>query len=408
MKMRFPNITEIRPYEICIYGIIIISLLGSYPYVFCQFLPLPPISIIIVASILLLFLVSIRFKSKLKPLPKIFNQIIIIQVLVWLIYCILHKDSTYITRITYAFSCYLSLMCLHNCQNGILNFFKNYNKWILTMALGGTVAFFLILAGILHPIFQFCNIDGRNAYFFGLTCTNFYFGNVIRYSGFFDEPGAMAFWGIWALVFNKLFYKNTKFELCLSFCLIFTLSLAYYIQFIIYIISFKVKSTKQILGIVLLFSSLVGIIFYSEDTDYDIYKYTLYRLEANSSGSINGDNRSDLMEISKKTFLQSPIIGVGAYNAIANMDYMGDNPYMNLAYDGILGTITLYLPLLSLWLFSNDNRDIRLSIIILFIGYLQRPISVFFITFFMLYAFFLLGLYDNMRRSDNKQRLQMN
>ena len=92
---------------------------------------------------------------------------------------------------------------------------KTYDVWLVVQAISGTIGILLVLGGLLQPIFKFVEMDMRPGYFFGLFTTNTYFGGLVRNAGFYDEPGALAFWGIYALIINKMFVKNTKIEILL-------------------------------------------------------------------------------------------------------------------------------------------------------------------------------------------------
>lgn len=69
---------------------------------------------------------------------------------------------------------------------------------------------FISTRWIIAAYFKFVEMDMRPGYFFGLFTTNTYFGGLVRNAGFYDEPGALAFWGIYALIINKMFVKTQK------------------------------------------------------------------------------------------------------------------------------------------------------------------------------------------------------
>ena len=374
---------------------LLLVLFSAYPYVFCQFLPFPHIKILSVLFLLIFSaILLIRRKIQLPISP--FSEIIFIQCLFWFFFCIYHRDSSYITRVFFLMIAYLSILCIHNTTTGVRNFLLLYNKIILAMAIGGTLCFLLVLCFSFTPIFNFENVDGRTAYCFGLTCTNTYIGNVIRYAGYFDEPGAMAYWGIFALLFNRLFFYNQKFERTLMFCLVFTFSIAYYIQIVFYILFFTIKQVKHFFMLLFCAAIIVGGIYLSKDTDFDIYRFTIYRFELDeSTGTIQGDSRSDLTEKAKKQFEKAPILGIGAQKFV-EIDYMADNPYEILAKDGIVGEIVTYLPLLVMvFVGLKRNKDFLYAAIILAMGYLQRPFHVDLIHPMMLYMMVLLTIMYN-------------
>lgn len=124
----------------------------------------------------------------------------------------------------------------------------------------------------------------------------------------------------------------------------------------------------------------------TKDTDIDIYKITIERFETDNSGKLNGDNRSNLAVKAKKYFKNSPIIGNGP-TYIQEIDYMGDNPYESLASDGIIGSLIMYLPLLIVCF--PFNKNVFGAIVVLSIGYLQRPFHCHLIHFMLMYTFVL-------------------
>lgn len=377
---------------------VLFLLISVIPYVFCRMLPFPPISLISIAFFSLFAFVCLlqrRFSSDVKEL----FAIVVSQCCVWILFALCHGDSSYITRILYLTTSLMAITCLCNEKFGLSLFLKLYNNFILLMAICGTMTFFLSLLGLVSPIFEYENLDGRTGYCFGLTCTNAVFGHIIRYSGFFDEPGAMAYWGVFALIFNRLFFKNLKYEVTLIVCLLFTLSMAYYIQLAFFMLFFYVDFTKikKILWLVLSMGVLVGGIYMTKDTELDLYRHTIGRFEIDpTTGKLSGDNRSDLMDLAKTEFVKSPWIGVGARSVEDRNLYIADNPYENLAYDGVIGTLTVYLPLLLIMLYGlKRDKNFFLGACILAMGYLQRPFQVNIIHPMMLYMLFVMVVNHN-------------
>lgn len=373
-------------------ALLLFSILFSfYPYVFSQFIPIPNIKILSALFLLLIILSFVLFRQKVQLFPSLFNSLFIIQIVSWIFFYCYHNDASYITRIVLISVVFLALLFAYNTNNGGLLFFlRLYNKLILLMAIGGTICFFFVLFFSFSPLFDFANIDGRTAYCFGFSCTNVYIGNIIRYSGYFDEPGAMAYWGIFALILNRLFIKDWKYEKWLIICLLFTLSVAYYIQLCFFLLFFHITKLRSGILLIAGLSIISGAIYLSKDTPYDVYQYTFLRFEINdNTGKIQGDSRSNLMEKAQKQFEKAPIMGIGAEN-MANMEYMADNPYETLAKDGIVGTFITYLPLLLIICLGFKSRVYLYSAIILSLGYLQRPFHVDFIHPLFLYLLTIL------------------
>lgn len=365
-------------------------LFSFYPYVFSQFLPIPKVKVLCVLFLLLIFLSFAIFKHKIRLFPLLFNGLFGMQVISWLFFYYYHNDASYITRIILVSVAFLALLFAYNTNNGLQFFLYLHNKFILFMAIGGTICFFLVLLFSFTPLFEFYNIDGRAAYCFGFSCTNVYIGNIIRYSGYFDEPGAMAYWGMFALILNRLFVKDWKYEKMLIVCLIFTLSVAYYIQLFFFLLFFHITNLRRTLSLFVGLIMISGAIYLSKDTDYDVYQYTFFRFEVNDkTGKIQGDSRSNLMEKAQKQFKKAPIMGIGAKN-IESIEYMADNPFETLAKDGIVGTCVTYLPLLVIICLGLKSRVYLFSVIILAIGYMQRPFHVDFIHPIILYMLTIL------------------
>lgn len=391
-----------------VFAIVLFSLFAVYPFVFSQFVPFLNIKLASAISILILIVLCVIVKQ-LKALPLVFNQIWIIQVALWLILFVVHSDSTYLTRIFFLVETYLIIICLNSVDRGCFKFIKIYDKIILAMCLFGAISFFLVLLFNINPISEYQNVDGRTGYFYGLTCTPAKFGYVIRYAGFFDEPGAIAFWGMYVLLINRLFIHNHSVEKWLSMALIFTFSIAFYIQYVFYYLLLKRKTQKQVVSVIILMTILVAATYYTKDTEYNlIYEFTFKRLEYDkSSGTISGDNRSDLASNAKKVFVESPIIGAGP-SIITKVSDMADNPYENLATDGILGTIIIYLPLIIVAAYSK-NKNIVFAIFILALGYLQRPFHSNLLHPFMMYLFSLISIdYISKRKQDDNKGVYYN
>lgn len=369
------------------YLFVFFILLSAYPFAFCQFIPLPAINILGFAFFLILAGL-LAWRRKLLNLPVAFNLIFFAQLFTWGFYAVYHSDSSYITRVVFLSVAYMSLLFIHNYSlKGILGFLNIYRWMILAFAIGGTITFFLALFDLLDPFFYYTNQDGRVAAFYGLTCTNAFYGTIIRYAGFFDEPGAMAYWGVFALIINRLFFHDAKYEKCLMICLAFTFSMAYYIQLCMFLLFVKNKF-KALLVFAAVVISFIFCIHLTKNTDYDISALTIGRFEMNSrTGDVAGDNRSELSKLAKEQFMKAPVFGIGAIrmNEIA---YMADNPYEILAKDGIVGEIVTYLPLLLIvcWGIKKRRMECLTSVLILFAGYQQRPFHVDLVHPMILYA----------------------
>lgn len=367
-------------------------LFSAYPYAFCQFLPIPNFQILYLVAILLL-LIYFVLKKDIAYFSREFWLVCFIQFYFWLFLCFYHHDTSYLTRIVFSI---LSIFILQfiSSQIDLVDFIKSNNKWMAIMALGGAITFFFVLFLGVTPIFTYLNQDGREAYCFGLTCTNVYWGNVIRYSGFFDEPGAIANWGIFALLYNKLFVNNRWVERTLLLCLPFTLSMAFFVQAVFYFLFFYGRNIKKTFFVIAILISIAGVALpLIENTNKELYNLTLARFEYDESGGLKGNSRADLTEKAKEQFLRKPLLGVGA-KKLESIDYMSDNPYEVLAKDGILGLIIMYLPVFIIAFYKRKDKKVLSALAILSMGYLQRPYHIDLLHPTMLYFFLIMTLRD--------------
>lgn len=379
---------------------VLLALLCSYPYVFSRFFPIPDLNIIIAIELLILAMVNFQIKDK-KPLPKTFKFVCAIQILFFVILGVYHLDVFYLMRFAlFVVIAYYSLSVINNSV-GIAQFTHINNLWITLQAIMGFVGFILIIIGVLHPILEYTSdtYSGLDL-FYGITTTNSIAGIIPRIAGFFDEPGAFAQWGIYSLVLNKLLKGSKKVELLLIVGLTVTFSLAYFLQLVLYFIAFYCSNIRKIItfGVSL---SIFGVIAYNNiPQDSDLYYLTLRRVETNN-GSLE-TNRDDLAEAAKKEFVKSPVMGCGYSNIInSSKGEVFDNPYETLATSGIIGTFALYLPLLVILIKYRKNGAWQ-AVLILTIGYLQRPFHVQYIHYLMMYMLFCLCYYVNKTENPNR------
>ena len=376
-------------------AIIFLCFFISYPFVIQQLIPCPPYTVVFIPLCLIFVFVLIGKKGI--KLEKSISLIFIGQGVFYLLSAIIHSDIYYFYRIFYLIFTW-AVLSLLNKKYSVDHFIKVWNYIVTTMVVCGVAAFFLALFDKSLIEIPFQNIDSRPATCFGLTCSNAIIGNMIRFAGYFDEPGAMAFWGVFSLIFNKLFIKNIKIELCLVIGLLFTFSMAYYIQLALYFMFFYRHKIKIITPVIIACICILVYINKSQNSNYELYRWTLERFERNSSGKIE-TNRDDMMVAAKRTFQSSPIMGRGENYVEHSGIYMSDNPYETLAKDGIIGYITVYFPLFYVMLKSKKRKELMYGALILFVGYQQRPFHTYWIHYMMLYSFLILSIKEfNNRR----------
>ncbi len=363
------NLYSYLNFRYCLY---FFTFIAGWPCVFFLMGWLPHYTI----NYMLLFVLAVFFvviKNEFK-LPSLIVSLLILQIAVWGIYSVIHGfDTSYFTRILLLSITYLFLEMQLSGER--LDFVKIYNLWLVFQVIAGSIGFILVLAGILQPFFEFRELDMRPGYFFGLFTTNTYFDGLVRNAGFYDEPGALAFWGMYALIINKLFVDNKRIEILLIFGLISTLSLAYFIQIAVYIFFFYREKHRRLLPYIAAFLFvLILISSFNERMDNAIWGRIKYDTE---TGTFAGDNRSKMAEECWDIFKTSPIVGQGARHLIEISQerrvFVGANANFTLACDGLVGQIIVWSPFFLLFRLRRYDKKYGWAFWILILGFLQRP-----------------------------------
>ena len=369
--------------------IVVLMQLCMYPYLFFYFFGGPSHTEVAVVFFVIILLFCIGKSNKRRRVHSAIASIMIIQSIVWLLYFVNYNDTSYLVRIFFISLTYLALLLMQK-DDSVVSFSRLYSYIIAIQGVLGVLAFILIFASIISPIATMSFNDYGDSYeFYGITFVKVHIGNFARINGFFDEPGAFAFWGMFALIFNKLFFDNRKLEIIIIISLLVTFSSAYFILLPIYFLWFYGNRIKSML---LLLIVLAPLLFFSAkflSSNEGFLKYTVERFQG---GEIES-TRFDQAEYTKKIFVKSPIFGIGAENLDGTFGTMSsDNPYEILAKDGIFGLIITYLPLFYIAIRFGRRKDILGPIIILSLNYMQRPFHINEMHYFMLYLFCFLVL----------------
>lgn len=367
-------------YALNIYVIfVVMMLLLVYPYIIPDILGLPEEMVMDVIFACLALVLLVTTKNRIF-FPNVVTFLIITASISWLLFALYHNDRTYITRLFFLFMTGVALLLLIRSKS-IYKFGYIYNGIICLQGVLGAIAFVLIFVGILEPIHIF-DVKDRLIYFYGITSSNTVIGNFVRIGGFFDEPGAFAAWGIFALVINKLIYDNRKIEVLLMISLLFTFSAAYFVLLPLYILFFFFKGSakKLVISLLVIIPIIIGGYYLVKDND----TFLLLTTERFQDGEIKS-KRNDYSENAERVFKQHIYMGAGGqYLEKTSVEQLNDNPYEILAKDGLVGYVVTYLPLLVLCFVFRRKKDILLGSLLLFICYQQRPFHINEIHFFMI------------------------
>lgn len=378
-----------------------------YPYMFVDWLlPFLKSNIFQYAGLFVVLVIANLFSSRSNKMPAVFWLLLFVICAGDMLSFVVNGSKFYYHRMLVAIDAFL-LISLVERNIGLISFFKVYNKWILLMAILGTIGFFIALIGV-PPVFEFESLnDGRtvSSWIITFSKANLLQTGIIRYSGFFDESGAMGFWTIFALALNRLTIKDLKLERMLMIFPLFTFSMGFIFQIIFFIAYFylvmsKTKS-KMIIGILMgLF--VVGV-YSTKNTEYsEIYDKTVGRFEAMAEGAnfMENTSRELVTDRAKELYNQNKVWGIG-WDISSDAEYIGDNIYDTLAHDGIVGTIYLHFPYLLFLFWGFKRRDYNLIGVVLFCALtaFHRPIQANILTYFVFFSLPLVYLYQNSKSS---------
>lgn len=271
-------------------------------------------------------------------------------------------------------------------------YIKAYLAILLITGIGGIVGFFIALSG--QEPFLEIQTPQRLLYSYYVTLTPVYmdFGSfkLIRFSGYFDEPGKFAYYHLFGLYYAFLNNYSKKFLFFFAAIGMFTTSLAYIVSllavFAIYLLQVYKVSLKKAFFIfmsLILFYSLFNInnIYKSEMTE-NISWFISNRLSLDKSGNsgntrlIAGDNRTANLIYSFEVFKENPIFGLDKFSSRYDSNKLVANAFAYFAQHGIVGVMALYFMLgyLIVYILSKNLRLAVYTILFLIlINFYQRP-----------------------------------
>jgi hypothetical protein len=372
------------PYE---FNSVYLFFLPSTAYVKC---------LLFIGPLFLAFILTYRSKGKIQSV----NILIFIQ---WFgLSLVSLKRGSFNAIVSQTILLFFLLLLLYFVRNtiGYTAFYKKYNRWIFLMALLGATAWFANTFFGFMPLYALPDVANpeRLIYNYGLTFAVDDESLYFRYAGFFDEPGAMGLWGLYALIMNRLFIKEKWMEIPLVLCLLLTFSAGFIIQLLIYIILFSTSKGNRSRGVIIVVFLVIAyfLISLTRDTNLGfVYEMTLGRFEAMqnaSDGSIFVDNRANSSEIALKEFLNNPILGTDRLDL-----ELGNNIFEPLALYGVVGSLFILFPFF--WLlfrsFKYKDYDTFKAGIVIISGFFHRPFHSDLLYYFILYGIIILFLERN-------------
>lgn len=399
--MSVKSIKAKKYWGIFIYALLVLFCFYPYEFYSVYFLFLPDKTFISTIFFLALTIYIISVSRHCKNVNRVLLSIVFIQFVGYLLSGIVHGNILGAIGNLVTMLLAVALIYLIGTTMGLEKFFRRYNRWILLMAVLGTLTFFLITFFGMQPFYfvqdRAGGSEGKMLFNYILTFTKSDESiiGLIRYSGFFDEPGAMGYWGMYALVINQLFIKDKRLEIILIISLIFTLSLGYYVQVVVYLLLYHVSSKNIGQGVLMFF--LIALVFFgiksTEGTENgELYERTFGRIESIQNETTYGtalavDDRESYTQNALREFQKNPLFGTNRTDVA-----VGNNVYETLALHGVVGTVFVLFPFILLLMWSIKYKDIELfkAFIVIILGFTHRPFHASLLYFFIIYCIVLM------------------
>jgi hypothetical protein len=247
--------------------------------------------------------------------------------------------------------------------------------WFITLAtalmliflIGAIIGFVLVLNGV-SPLFEIANTDGRvNSYYY-TTFSKIRWGNIIRPSAIYDEPGALSFMVCAIAAIRHLKGRDARITWLMLGMGFVTLSLAHLVYVLIHAIAERLR-TRNLIGIAVTILPLVLLAVYFGGHEI-VEKRLLGRISLNESGELIGDNRSWRMINAAKHVDSNPramLFGADSScrfdqeTCIRKFPLMGENPLSPLVLHGIFVSWPYYVALVLLVSSPMFGREFLVS-----------------------------------------------
>jgi len=248
-------------------------------------------------------------------------------------------------------------------------------EWFLTLATGlmlvllsGAIIGFILALNGAEPLFDVANTDGRPNYFFYTTFSVMRWGNVIRPSGIYDEPGAFSFMICAVSALRHLRGRDTRVTWLMLAMGFITLSLAHLVYVLLHAMAERLRF-RNVVGIAVTLLPLMLVAGYLGGFDI-LEKRLLSRATITASGEVVGDNRSRKMANAAAhlgahpgsiLFGADPSCRFEQETCKDKFPFMGENPLSPLVIHGVFISWPYYLVLSVLFIAPIFGRKYMVS-----------------------------------------------
>lgn len=244
----------------------------------------------------------------------------------------------------------VSYLLVNLGKHRAIEVFSTISSWFMLVVLvGATTAFMLARVGV-EPLFAFPNPDGRPNYFFYTSLSNSYYGNLMRPSGIFDEPGALSFFICSVAALRHLLRQDDKLTWAILGLGFVTLSLAHLVYVAFHALAQKWSAKRIVCGLLLVLVAVSVAAISGFGTTFK--SKLLTRISFDEDSVVVGDNRSWRMHNAFEQIRSNPQVVLFGVDNSCVFDYkkckeqypaMGENPLAPLALGGIFISLPYYI-----------------------------------------------------------------
>ena len=261
-----------------------------------------------------------------------------------------------------------SLFLLQLSDSRAMDWFLSLATGLMLVLLSGAIIGFILALNGAEPLFDVANTDGRPNHFFYTTFSVIHWGNVIRPSGIYDEPGAFSFMICAVSALRHLRGRDTRVTWLMLAMGFITLSLAHLVYVLLHAMAERLR-LRNVVGIVVTLLPLMLVAGHLGAFEI-LEKRLLSRTTIRASGEVVGDNRSWKMANAAAHLGAHPgSILFGAdpscrfdQNTCKNkFPLMGENPLSSLVIHGLFISWPYYLVLSVLFIAPVFGRKYMVS-----------------------------------------------
>lgn len=313
--------------------------------------------------------ISLNFNRKERFL-KYYLVLVCYYIFISIVLTVFHQEASFmLLPFFFLTSVYFVLV---SSNNDIAKFVDVSTNIIFLITIGAFFGFFYAFF-FGQPTFVFKNPNGLENQVFLTTMTNSRWGNFIRPSGIYDEPGALSFFICGICYIRHLLNFDKKRTRLILFLGLITFSVAHVIYLAFHLISdtkykINISLIKKSFYFIFILLSIYFILLFTGTWEW-ISLVFFGRFQSENSGLFPGDNRSMYFFNALDYISQHPLNILFGESMKTNFDnisfdygVVGSNPLMPILSFGVLISLPYYLILFLLFISIIKGRKYFASI----------------------------------------------